>query len=305
MTDSYLLRYTARSTTYTLNSFDSVTGLTFHYQGDQNFGMAPIQRITVRGPLQDGDTDVDYRILPRILQLPFIIEVPGATGNERWTHYQIREKLLNVFRPNDRGVLRVRVGDTGGLLMERDISVTVLGGLTFDVDPTEYHVRFVLQLRADNPTWYDPTNGNFVYGSAFINSFRTITTNGNYFAYPYNIRINGPITNPLINNATTGKSIQINATIPLGGFFTLNLGYGIKTVVDNTGANRISTVDPNTDLAQWSLAPGANIIAVGGTSTGHSVSVVSHVHRHLGGKHGSRISNIDSKHIGCHSKCCC
>jgi hypothetical protein len=229
--------------------------------------MAPVRRITVRGPLQDGDSDIDYRLEPRVLQLPFIIEVPGGTGQEKWTHYQIREKLLGIFRPNDRGVLNIRITGGTGLLAERSISVTVLGGLTFDVDPTEYHVRFVVQLRADNPTWYNPTVSNFTYDDAYIGSFRTVTTSGNYFVYPHNIRINGPITNPLINNATTGKSIQINATIAAGDYYSLNLGYGIKTVKDSLGNNKVATVDPTTDLATWALAPGANIIAIGGTGT--------------------------------------
>jgi len=274
MADSFLLRYTARSTLYTLSAFDSTSGLDFNYLGDQNFGMAPVRRITVRGPLQDGDSDIDYRLEPRVLQLPFIIEVPGGTGQEKWTHYQIREKLLGIFRPNDRGVLNVRVTDGLGAVTERSISVTVLGGLTFDVDPTEYHVRFVVQFRADNPTWYNPTNRSFTYEDTFIGSFRTITASGNYFAYPYNIRINGPITNPLINNATTGRSIQINATIATGDYYTLDLRYGVKTVKDSLGNNRVATVDPTTDLATWSLAPGANIIAIGGTGTASTSDIL-------------------------------
>lgn len=269
MPETYLLRYTARGTTYTLNGFDLSAGFTFYYLGDQNFGMSPVRRITVRGPLQNGDSDIDYRLDPRILQLPFVIENTGdVDGQEKWTSYSIREKLLGIFRPNDRGVLRITTSDaTGSNIIDRSISVTVLGGLSFDVDPTEYHVRFVLQLRADDPTWYNPTKSSFTYDPAFIGSFRTINAGGNWFAFPSLIRINGPITNPLINNATTGQSIQINATIAAGAFYNLNLSYGVKTVTDNTGANRIATVDPTTDLAVWSFAPGNNVIAINGTGT--------------------------------------
>jgi hypothetical protein len=103
----YTLTYTIQGTTYTLNGYDAVSGLTFGYLGDLGFGMAPLHRITQRGPLQQGDSDVDFRLDPRVLQLPFIITATNITD-----HYLIRDKLLAIFSPsNVVGVLTITRAD--------------------------------------------------------------------------------------------------------------------------------------------------------------------------------------------------
>jgi len=282
------LEYISGGVTYTINGADTTTGLTFRYLGDQGFGLAPLHRITTRGPLQQGDSDIDFRLDPRVMQLPLVVVNASSTA-PRYEHYQIREKMLGIFRPQSSGLLRSRVGALSGttpFIEERNIAVRVLGGLSFDVDPNSWHVRTVVQLRADDPTWYE---GNAIgervsvnYLNANINGNQSISTVGNWPTFPV-IRINGPITNPVITNSTSGQTITITATIGAGAFYDIDLEYGKKTVFDNLSVNRISTVSAASALATWSLQSGANNIAITGTGTTAATNAVfNFFHRYTG-----------------------
>ena len=264
MTDTYTITYTARTITYTLNGTDTTTGLLIRYLGDQGFGLAPLHRVTVRGPLQDGDSDIDFRLDPRVLQIPLMVVNASATA-PKYQHYEIREKLLSIFRPGDNAFITVTRSD-GVTTKTRVINVRVLGGMSFDVDPDNFHVRTVVQLRADDPTWYDPTTTTYTINEANIGVNQTITNLGNWNAFPL-IRVTGPIRVAEIFNSSTNFTIGIDDTISAGTYFDIDLSYGKKTVFDNAGVNRITRVLIGSDLAVWSLIPGNNIVAVNGFDT--------------------------------------
>lgn len=269
-TDTYSIYYTVArggaSTSFILNGFDSDHGLTISYLGDQNFGLAPLHRITTRGPLQHGDSDIDFRLDPRVLQLPLLVQ--NTSASLKYNSYAIREALLSIFRPQESGTLTVETSN-GVSPISRRIDVRVLGGMSFDVDPVDYHIRAVVQLRADDPTWYIPTATVATYLDSNIGSLQTFTVLGNFYAYPI-IRINGPLTNPTITNNTNGQSIALTTTITAGNWIELDLSYGKKTVIDNLGVNRISTVSATSNLATWRFEPGNNSIAVTGTGAAAS-----------------------------------
>lgn len=281
-------QYITRGITYNLNGYDADHGLTLHYLGDQGFGLTPLHRITTRGPLQHGDSDIDFRLDPRILQIPLVVKNESAAA-PKYTHYTIRKALLNIFRPQESAVLRVLISYKSGMVANIDtynIDVKVLGGMTFDVDPIDYHVRTVVQLRANDPTWYAPDPfGNalvFTYFDINIGGTQILAVDGNWPTFPI-IRFNGPITNPTITNNATGQSIALTATITAGNWIELDLSYGKKTVYDNLGANRISTVSATSNLATWSIIPGSNTLAVTGTGTSASSDVtLTYYHRYTG-----------------------
>lgn len=274
MTDTYSIYYSVPrggvTVNFELNAYDSDHGLTINYLGDQGFGLAPIRRITTRGPLQNGDSDIDYRLDPRILQLPLLVQ--NASSSPKFNSYSIRQALLSIFRPQEKGATLTVSTSNGTTTIERRINVQVLGGLTFDVDPQDYHVRTIVQLRADDPTWYNPSAVVSTYLDSNIGGSQTFSVAGNYPTFPV-IRFNGPITNPTISSSTTGQSIALTATITAGNWIELDLSYGKKTVYDNLGANRISTVSATSNLATWSLVPDNNILVVTGTGTSASSDV--------------------------------
>ena len=283
----YTLTYTIQGTTYTLNSYDAVSGLTFNYLGDLGFGMAPLHRITQRGPLQQGDSDVDFRLDPRVLQLPFIF-----TADTMTQHYAIRDKVLAVFSPsNVIGTLTITRPDG----TQRAIATKILGGLSLDVDAKSgYSVKTIVQMRADDPTWYNPTQNTIAgtsailgtptpiprvypvtYGaSGTINVNTSVSYTGTWNSYP-NIVAVGPLNNLVIQNTSTADVITLTANIAAGTTYTFDLRYGYKTVVDQNGANVLANISAASNLATFNLAPmpqisggvnGIQITATGGTS---------------------------------------
>ena len=106
--------------------------LTIYLSGTIGWGLAPSHRITQRGPFQEGDSDIDFRLDPRVLSLPFV--APASTIDN---HFSIRNTLLKVFKPgNDTALLRVSWED-----QTRYIDVKVIGGLTMDTDSKDFNVR--------------------------------------------------------------------------------------------------------------------------------------------------------------------
>ena len=280
-TDQYYVTYRARGIFYTLNGFDSNTNLTINYLGDQGFGLAPLHRITTRGPLQDGDTDIDFRLDPRILQLPLLVQNTNST-QPRWQSYIIRRQLLSIFRPTDSAILSVET--IGAALLSRSINVRVLGGLSFDVDPQDFHVRTVVQLRADDPTWYDEVSTtNLTIPRAQFGIAQTFTYAGQWKEFPI-IQATGPITNFTITNL--GKTLNVPGTIAAGTTYYFDLRYGYKTVYtgpNQTGTNVIANLNPTSDLATWALEPGTNSITATGTGLTAASSVfISYYNRYAG-----------------------
>lgn len=280
-TDQYYVTYRARGIFYALNGFDLNTNLTINYLGDQGFGLAPLHRITTRGPLQDGDTDIDFRLDPRVLQLPLMVQNTNTT-QPRWQSYIIRRQLLSIFRPSDSAILSVET--IGASLLSRSINVRVLGGLSFDVDPQDFHVRTVVQLRADDPTWYDEVSiTNLTIPRAQFGIAQTLTYAGQWKDFPI-IQATGPITNFTITNL--GKTLNVPGTIAAGVTYYFDLRYGYNTVYtgpNQTGTNVIANLNPTSDLATWAFTPGVNSITATGTGLTAASSVfITYYNRYAG-----------------------
>jgi hypothetical protein len=268
-------------------------GLPVYLTGTVNFGMAPSHRITQRGPFQQGDTDIDFRLDPRIMSLPIV--VPTTSIDD---HFYYRNLLLNIFKPgNDASNVAV-VFTNGATEFIRFINVKILSSLTMDTDSKDFNIRGVIQLRADDPTWYDvygyeatltspilgtptpyPKPYAVPYGSAGIGGITNILYEGTWICYPVLTAV-GPLTDLTITDAL-GHVISIDTPIPASTYISIDLKYGAKTVVDQDGVNRFAWLDINSDLINWALYPspfvsdGNNAISVSATGTdgGSSVSI--------------------------------
>jgi hypothetical protein len=297
---AYSLTYSVGGTTYTLSGYDATTGMTINYMGDQGFGMAPMHRITQRGPLQQGDSDIDFRLDPRVLQVPLFVDATTIAE-----HYAVRAKLMQIFTPsNIVGTLTVTVDS-----FVRSIDVEVLGGLTMDIDvKAGYSVRAVVQLRAADPTWYDPTPQvitltpsiagtafaipmaiPLTMGTASINSTTTVSYDGTWLSYPIITAI-GPITGLSITNNTTGDVISLGAVaIGAGTTYIIDLRYGYKTVKTTAGVNKIADVTAGSNLATFAIVPaptatgGVNSITVTSSSSSSPAEVsLTYYTRYIG-----------------------
>ena len=281
------------------------------------WGMPPIRYITQRGPFQHGETALDYRLEPRIIQC-----LHRRLGNCRNDYWNNRSDLINYVRPNrqeansfDPGRLRKILPD-GSV---RDIYVLLQQGPVFSARSLdswdEYAIQETIRFIAHDPIIFNPETKSAVwevesldnlifyeavnwtnravfpiwFGSSSLSDTVTITYNGTWLSYP-TIYIVGPLDNPRMLNNTTDEEIELNYNVSAGETVTINLDYGQKTVTNNTGTDLIGTVTTDSDIATFHIAPdpeapnGQNELQVtGGNAVIGSTEVsINYLERYIG-----------------------
>lgn len=268
--------------------------------GHDGWGLPPMNRFMSRAHAQHGEFDLGYRLQARVGSLVFIL--PATTLAEM---YNLRNSILTVFQP---GVdLKLKWELPNGVT--RQIDGKVAGELSMPWEPKRWGAqRLAVQIRCAEPAFYDPdlvvvnitglAGGTafdvpmaipWTIGGATINSSYVINYPGNWLSYPQ-IRITGPITDPVITNNSTGEVLSfLGYTISAGTYYDIDTRPGYKTVTDSAGANQISKLATNSDLSTWHLAPdpeapgGVNSIQVAGSSGSTATKIsLSYYVRYLG-----------------------
>lgn len=109
---------------------------------------------------------------------------------------------------------------------------------------------------------------------------------GNLPEYPV-VRINGPISDPVLTNTTTGEKLDFTGySIGSADFYTVDLRYGFKTVKNSGGDNKIGQLSNDSDLASFHIAPapvaagGTNVFSLAGTATsGNTSALITYYNR--------------------------
>jgi hypothetical protein len=246
----------------------------------QGYGMPGINYISQQGPFQHGETLLDYRLAPRVIQLEH-----RRQGCDRYDYWDNRGGILNILRPNRQLPNSFELGKLRKVLpgnVKRDIDVLVQQGPQFAArnDGGDWlDFTDTIQFIAPDPTFYDPdtitviwavtdTGGlkfysafaldelksPWVFGTDVVTGSVQVHYNGTWLAYP-TIYFVGPLNSPMIENQTTGETIQLSYNIPAGETVTVALPFGNKTVKSNTGANLIGYVTTGSDLATFHIAP--------------------------------------------------
>lgn len=264
-----------------INSLDD--GTLCFYLNDDGLGMAPIHRLKSRGPNQHGDTDMGYRLDPRVFQL--FLEIQGNTLPDLFLR---RHNLLGLLKPSDT-VMKFRWTIGSNI---RQIEAFCEGGLLMpSTERQGFTQKVAIILNAADPTFYDPSGKNLTFtlgggsgtfavptpvptsvGASTIDQTASITYLGDWETNPVLIRISGPITNAIITNNTTGEKFDFTGvTIAAGKYYDIDPRWAHKTIVDETGANKIADLTLDSDLSTWHLAPdpeapgGINSIRVQGS----------------------------------------
>lgn len=113
-------------------------------------------------------------------------------------------------------------------------------------------------------SWPNSWGGQATSGSV------TATNAGNYPA-ELSLRIDGPVTNPRVDNSTTGTSLAFDIDIVAGDFLLVDTDTG--DVLLNGTADRRSTIVPG---STWpSLRPGVNELRFGAATTTEAVLYAS------------------------------
>lgn len=247
------------------------------------WGMPPIRYITQRGPFQHGETALDYRLEPRIIQM-----LHRKNGNCRTDYWDLRSNIINSIRPNRQTANSFEPGRLRKILPDgsiRDLYVYLQQGPAFTARSTdswdEYSIDEAIRFIAYDPIIFNPETksagwnidsiGNLIFyespdwenrlvfpiwfsESSDIGETLEVTYNGTWLSHP-TIIIVGPLSEPKIENNTTEEKIELDYDIAVGETVTINLDYGVKTVENNLGTNLIGTVTTDSDIATFHIAP--------------------------------------------------
>lgn len=99
----------------------------------------------------------------------------------------------------------------------------------------------------------------------------TLTNNGTAETYPL-LTLSGPLTNPVIQNITTGEFIAINVTLQPGDVLIIDMTPPLPTVVLNDSQDLIANISDTSDF--WYLDVGANIIKLSSSNNADTGTVL-------------------------------
>lgn len=149
---AFTLQVIRGATTYTIAD-------PFFLEGAEGLGGASVRNIEESGPYQDGATHLDERLDPRTITLKLNVIGGSASALDGY-----RDTLMTMFKPV-RGVpitLKITRDDSS----VRQIDTRRVGPLDIPLvainRPGNLH-RAVVQLRAADPTWYNPTVAEEVF----------------------------------------------------------------------------------------------------------------------------------------------
>jgi hypothetical protein len=284
-------------------SYSLDDGTLCHYIDDDGLGMAPVHRIAERGPEQHGDTDIDFRLDPRIFKLVF--EIDGTSASDL---YNKRHSLIGLFKPRRSAPQLLWSLPNGN---NRQINAHYISDMNLpNADRQSYSMPVVITLKANDPTFYDPDIKSIYFnlggggdvgeipmivpmlvGVSTLDASSIITYSGDWRSYPV-IRIVGPITDPVIEvtHGTTSETLDFTGTtIASSDYYDIDCRYGYKTVADAAGTNKVAdlTSDSNLDTFHIEADPdapgGINTFHVTGTAITAATTVgVNYFERSLG-----------------------
>jgi hypothetical protein len=226
---------------------------------------AEVRRLVERGPLQHGDSDIGYRLEPRIAQVALTI-LPTSVPK----YWQARTDLTAMLAPY-RACTFEAVLPTG---KTRRLDFVVSGAATMGTQERSGLAQgLVMAWRAADPTWYDPEERLVTFamaadaegtpvptpvatpvGASRLDETETLNYRGDWQAFPI-IRAYGPLGSLLIENLTTGERLRFAGSWGTGRYREIDCRYGHKTVTNQAGENRISELSADSDLATFHLAP--------------------------------------------------
>lgn len=269
-------------TLYNFTIYDPSTSITipltmddFIYQESDGLAMPTIDRFMQSSPTQHGALDKGFRLQPRTFT--FQITVRAASPTE---FYSQRDTIISVLRPSyysSTSTLRITLPDNITIY-----SIPVYcTDLTFKSIKGSINQTAKFKLLAPNPvfTKYTSATSTYFY-QADIGVTKTITYPGKWIAYPYPFSIRGPITDPVITNSTTLKSISLlSYSVVDMGVVNIDLRAGYKTI--KYGATSLMQYVPITsDFDNFYLAPnpeapnGVNTFLITGTGVGANTRIL-------------------------------
>lgn len=281
---------------------DGITGAELAWvEGESGLGMAPVLRERQQGPQQHGVSNRGFRLGARMFTL--IFGMRGATLAELSDK---RAQLVALLAPSNTPVTCRWELDNGAV---RQCDAYYASDLAYpSQDRLGLYQRVGVGFEALEPTFYDPTGvsisfgiaasgGSFAVplaipwaiGNSAIGQTTSVTYPGSWRVSPL-VTIVGPITNPVVENLTTGEKLDFTGTtIAAGDSYVIDTRYSVATVTDAGGVDRTANLSDDSHLTTFHLASasdapgGINDLVVTGTAATASTQVyVQFYPRYLG-----------------------
>lgn len=232
-------------------------------------------------PLQAGSRLLRINTEPRELDIPLMIWDSSAVAMEA----RLRS-LVQAMDPN-LGEGKLRYTSQSGTSV--DLNCRYVDGLRGDNRRANLTWReLVLTLRASDPYWYatSPVSATYeteeatatffpffplVLSDSSVFADAAVNNSGDVDAWPV-WTINGPGSNPVLRNLTTGKTLTLTYTITAGQTITIDTRPGYKTIELDTGDNLFPYRSNASSL--WPLQRGSNTIRIELSSADENSSVV-------------------------------
>lgn len=228
-------------------------------------GMAPFHRLSERSSQQHGETDLGFRLDPRVFKLH--LSLRAATPTQ---YYSYRSALLQLFRPsNTPFTLAFTLPNGSNPSLVRYITCYLNKGLVFDTAQRKALVQEAdIELLAPDPTFFDPTQrtATLTLTPELPLQDLSISYAGNWSSYP-KIEITGPLEDPLITNTSTNEKLSLTYHLAAGEVVTIDTAYGVKTVKNGAGTNLIGKLTSDSDLATFHIdheLVGSNVLQCSG-----------------------------------------
>jgi hypothetical protein len=248
-------------------------------------GAPPVEYQTIRGYNQQSETVLSYLLQPRTISMKFSWNL--TTRAQFWA---ARRELIDSLRVNLGGALilkHTRADGTVRCIQAYPDSTPVIENDLADgwesweetlsficYDPTFYNHIPVIK------TYTTALAGFLVFPATFPIKFaddlkvgeETITYNGNFASWPL-ITVNGPYSDVVVENRTTGKMVKLGSPILAGEQRIIDLTPSATSIVDTNGVSRFNElILPDSDLLGMNIRPAGNPLGAdnpyGGVSGG-------------------------------------
>lgn len=230
----------------------------------KELGTPPVQRWFYRHHQADGGKDVGFRLEPRRMALELFVQDETETGYDAKL-----QALYRIFKPYEDPI-KLKVTRAGGTV--RQIDCYVNGPVEVEQSKqVGYSGIATVMLYAPDPLWYMPTQKTATSLIPTSGATFAVPTQGNYDTWPV-VHMQGPVTGLVLtttlSNAYRSETAVIDLTgvaIAAGDYRRIDLRPGRKTVVDSTGATKVSEL-VNASWVNFRLWPapfksgGTNII---------------------------------------------
>jgi hypothetical protein len=201
-------------------------------------GVAQVDRILQKTPLESGAQDKGFRVQPRSMVLTLAIY--GKDAAEMYTYL---DQVAEIFSPTDSALILKATREDN---TEKMIQCYLNGSVDFPMSTRIGGLQVVIvPLLCPDPFWYGSTVETSAGFTAGVSTINLPTTDWTWYDSPI-LELTGPITDAQIVHSPSSVELDLIGTVPALETWTIDFTPGNKSVEDASFVNQFSIVDVTT-----------------------------------------------------------